>query len=155
MGEAPEKARLATQALVVCVYLCVSVCVCSCVCVSDELMSSPCSKRAWSKTKSDLARFSSFARVCPLVDMPLFGGFPLHRLALSTRNWIGSGKGLMLPSRFCLMGMIFSVFGFFFFSFFFFFLFFFSSVRTAFNGYRKKHTGTGSSSQKRACCSLV
>ena len=57
----------------------------------------------------------------------------------------------MLPSRYCLKGIIF---------FFFLFSFFSPSVRTAFRGYRlpsscKKHTGTGTSSSKRArCCSV-
>ena len=45
---------------------------------------------------------------------PLFGGFPYDRLAHSTKNWIGSGKDLMLPSRFCLKGIIFFFFHFFF-----------------------------------------
>ena len=74
----------------------------------------------------------------------------------------------MLPSRFCLKGIIFFFFHFslvflllLFFCFLFLFLFcFLGSVRTAFKGYRlptscKKHTGTGSSSPKRAHCSGV
>ena len=53
----------------------------------------------------------------PWLIRPLFGGFPQDRLVPSTKNWIGFAKGLMIPSRFCVKGIIFFFLCFSFFSF--------------------------------------
>ena len=78
---------------------------------AEPLMSSPWAKCVWLtvKNKSDFSKFNSFTQVSPLVDTPPLGKGASHRIdiAPSTKNWISSGKGLMLPNRFCLKGIIF------------------------------------------------
>ena len=52
-----------------------------------------------SKTKSDLLRFNSCARISPLVDTPPFWGFPWNRLAPSTTKLNRFRKGPYAPKE--------------------------------------------------------
>ena len=119
---------------------------------AEPLMSSPArlseTRLAGGQKQNRTLPRSDLLPVPSLVDALPFKNEASHRIdvAPSTKNWIGSGKGLMLRSGFCRRGFFcFRIDG--------------VLVRTAFQGYRllttcELHTGTGSGSSERARYSL-
>ena len=123
---------------------------------AESLMRSPWAKRVQLTVKNQGWTFTGSVLLLKslLWRYALFSGANSHCIIIapSPKYWTGSGKGLMLPSRLCLNGIMFF--------FCLLFLLVFRSVRTAFKGYYlplscKRHTGTGSSSPKRVCYSGV